>query len=67
MSSHHQAVRETGRLRVVAVADDGVIEAIDDPGRRFYLGVQWHPERTGDVSLGAGVFARLVEAARGGR
>jgi len=64
MSSHHQAVRSPGRLRVVAVADDGVIEAIDDPTRRFYLGVQWHPERTADEALGAGLFAKLVEAAR---
>jgi putative glutamine amidotransferase len=26
------------------VAPDGVIEGIEDPGRRFCLGVQWHPE-----------------------
>ena len=64
-SCPHQAVRESGRLRVVATAEDGVIEAIDDPSRRFYLGVQWHPERTADPGLGAGLFARLVEAARG--
>lgn len=63
-SSHHQAIKDAGRLRVVAVADDGVIEAVDDPTRRFYLGVQWHPERTADPALGAALFARLVEAAR---
>ena len=44
-SSHHQAVREPGPFAVVnAVADDSVIEGIEDPRYRFCLGVQWHPE-----------------------
>ncbi len=46
VSSHHQAVMEAGRLRVVATSPDGVIEAIDDPARLFYVGIQWHPERS---------------------
>lgn len=49
-SSHHQAVVDAGRLRVIAAAPDGVIEAIDDPSRPYCVGVQWHPER------GAGKF-----------
>jgi putative glutamine amidotransferase len=63
-SHHRQAVRTAGRLRVVAVAPDGIIEAIDDPARPYYLGVQWHPERTAFEPLGAGLFARLIRAAR---
>ena len=43
-SAHHQAVRTPGRGVVNAVADDGVIEGIEDPAHRFFLGVQWHPE-----------------------
>ncbi|MCA9285368.1 MAG: type 1 glutamine amidotransferase, partial [Phycisphaerales bacterium] len=46
LSHHRQAVADAGRLAVVASAPDGVIEAVADAGRRFYLGVQWHPERT---------------------
>lgn len=67
-SHHRQAVSDPGRLRVVATASDGVIEAIDDPGRRFYLGVQWHPERTDDDAVGAAIIRSLVAAAvhRGG-
>lgn len=61
-SWHRQAVRNPGRLRVVATATDGVVEAIDDPNRPFWLGVQWHPERTEDGVLGAGVFCRLLSA-----
>lgn len=62
-SHHHQAVSDAGSMRVVARSPDGVIEAIADPGRWFYLGVQWHPERTGGDALGAGLFRRLVHAA----
>jgi len=62
-SNHNQAVRDPGSLRPVALSDDGVIEAIDRPDAAFFLGVQWHPERTADPSLGAGVFRQLVIAA----
>ncbi|MFT3685389.1 MAG: gamma-glutamyl-gamma-aminobutyrate hydrolase family protein [Phycisphaerales bacterium] len=68
-SSHHQGIRrdaaESGRLRTLAVSEDGILEAFDDPSKPFYVGVQWHPERTADAALGQGVVARLVEAARG--
>lgn len=66
-SHHRQAVRLPGSMRIVAVAPDGIIEAIDDPSRPFYLGVQWHPERTAFEPLGAAIFAHLVQAARADR
>lgn len=62
-SHHRQAVRDPGRLRVIALAPDGIIEAVDDPGRAFFVGVQWHPERSEDGELGEGLFRRLVAAA----
>jgi putative glutamine amidotransferase len=44
-SAHHQAVRTIGENVIIdAVAPDGVIEGIELPGRKFCLGVQWHPE-----------------------
>jgi len=42
-STHHQAVHDPGLAIVSATSPDGVIEAIELPGR-FVLGVQWHPE-----------------------
>lgn len=63
-SSHHQAVRDPGRGRVNALAEDGVIEGIEDPARRFCLGVQWHPEFGIDPG-DRRVFEALVSAAAG--
>ncbi|TVQ62349.1 MAG: gamma-glutamyl-gamma-aminobutyrate hydrolase family protein [Phycisphaerales bacterium] len=62
-SKHRQRVEHPGSLRVLARAHDGVIEAIDDPARAFYLGVQWHPERTPSAPLGDELFQKLVQAA----
>jgi putative glutamine amidotransferase len=61
-SRHHQAVERLGKGFVAsATAPDGIIEAIEDPSRRFCLGVQWHPEnfyRTGEFrSLFEGFIA----------
>jgi putative glutamine amidotransferase len=64
-SRHHQSVGRLGQdLVVSAVADDGVIEAIEAPNATFCVGVQWHPEnfwRTGEFRP---LFDAFVEAAR---
>jgi putative glutamine amidotransferase len=59
-SFHHQAVDDPGVFTPTGwCPDDRVIEIMEHPERTFALGVQWHPERTGDLR----VFAALVEAA----
>lgn len=63
-SNHHQAVKHPGSLLILARSDDGVIEAVGDPSRPFYLGVQWHPERTESDALGRCIFDSLIAAAR---
>ncbi|HEY5329879.1 MAG TPA: gamma-glutamyl-gamma-aminobutyrate hydrolase family protein [Acidobacteriaceae bacterium] len=67
-SSHHQAVSEPGDgLRIVSrCPDDGVIEAIESDPRtpHFVLGVQWHPERSFDISPASrAIFARFIQEA----
>jgi putative glutamine amidotransferase len=63
-SRHHQAPKVLGAgFAISATAPDGVIEAIEDPGLRFCLGVQWHPEnfyRTGEFRP---IFEGFIEAA----
>ena len=44
-SLHHQAVKDMApSLRSMAVSEDGIIEAVYLPGKKFAMGVQWHPE-----------------------
>lgn len=57
-SHHHQGIADAGTLTVTGRADDGLIEAVEDPAKRFVLGVQWHPE----VSGGDALFAAFVAA-----
>jgi putative glutamine amidotransferase len=63
-SNHHQGMLSAGRLEVVARASDGTIEAVADLGRRYYLGVQWHPERTSEAGLGIDLIRTFVEECR---
>ena len=59
-SHHHQGFgRVGGGLRETAWADDGTLEAVEDPSKRFALGVLWHPEEGEDEAL----FRGLVEEA----
>jgi putative glutamine amidotransferase len=62
-SHHHQGIDELGEGLVAAGwADPGeVVEAIEAPGKRFALGVLWHPEE----DERSNVIGSLVEAARG--
>jgi len=60
-SHHHQGFGKLGSgLREAAHADDGTVEALEDPSRRFALGVLWHPEAGEDMRL----FEAFVEEAR---
>ena len=44
-SSHHQSVKTVGPVLIAsATAPDGIVEAIEHPTHRFFLGLQWHPE-----------------------
>jgi gamma-glutamyl-gamma-aminobutyrate hydrolase PuuD len=60
-SHHHQGYGRLGRgLVEVAWAEDGTVEGLEDPAKRFALGVLWHPEEGEDFAL----FQALVEQAR---
>jgi gamma-glutamyl-gamma-aminobutyrate hydrolase PuuD len=58
---HHQGLdRIAPDLTASAWAEDGVVEAVESPGRRFCLAVQWHPEAGQDRRL----FSALVASAQ---
>jgi gamma-glutamyl-gamma-aminobutyrate hydrolase PuuD len=59
-SHHHQGFGRVGNgLRVAAHAEDGAVEAVEDPSRFFAVGVLWHPEAGEDAAL----FDELVAQA----
>lgn len=60
---HHQAIDKVAPgLEVTGQSDDGTVEAVELPGRRFVLGVQWHPENDGaDLRLFEALVAAAVE------
>ena len=64
-SFHHQAVDEPGRGLAVTARSvpDGVIEAVEIPGSRFVVGVQWHPEELTASEDAAALFRAFVSAA----
>lgn len=65
-STHHQAIKGVGEgLVVSAIADDGLVEGIEDPSLPFCIGVQWHPESMhGDAHRA--IYRGLIRAAADG-
>lgn len=57
-SSHHQAVKDPGSLKITGWAEDDTIEALENPDHKFVIGVQWHPEMHHDKRL----FEALIKA-----
>ena len=56
-SFHHQAIKVLGKgLEIMAVADDGIIEAAYLPTSRYLRAYQWHPERLFDTDL----YSRMI-------
>lgn len=64
-SFHHEAVKEVAEGFVASVRSvpDDVVEAIEMPGNRFIVGVQWHPEELVELENQQNIFRCLVEAA----
>ena len=61
-SLHHQAIDEAAPTGLInAWATDGTAEGIEFPDKRFFVGVQWHPEILGNTPR---LFEAFVDAAR---
>lgn len=63
-SYHHQAVKDVApNLKVMAVSEDGLVEAVYKPEQKFLWAVQWHSEfsyKTDDNSRK--IFKTFIEA-----
>jgi putative glutamine amidotransferase len=64
-SFHHQAAKDVAHgLKVNARAADGVIEGLELPGHRFFIGVQWHPECIQAHPEQQALFKAFIQAAQ---
>jgi putative glutamine amidotransferase len=64
-SLHHQAVKKIAApLTITGKSDDGVIEALESPERRFFIAVQWHPEEIDDLPWVHRLFNGFARAAQ---
>ncbi|MDR0322733.1 MAG: gamma-glutamyl-gamma-aminobutyrate hydrolase family protein [Treponema sp.] len=62
-SCHHQGVKELSKeLVCMATAEDGLVEAVFVPGRRFAWAVQWHPEYSLNDEYSQKLFLSFVNA-----
>jgi putative glutamine amidotransferase len=62
-SSHHQGIKDLSReLACMAVAEDGLMEAVYMPGRKFVWSVQWHPECSLNDEYSQKLFLTFVNA-----
>lgn len=59
-SRHHQGIGDVGDRLVVTArdVDDGTIEGLERPDKRFAVAVQWHPE---DLAIENPIQRRLFE------
>ena len=65
-SHHHQAVKDVAPgFAVMGRCEDGIIEAIWNPNKKFLWGVQWHPEKIWDIEdSSAKIFQAFIEACK---
>ena len=65
-SHHHQSVKDIAPgFRLMGQCEDGIVEAIWNPDKKFCWGVQWHPERIWDIEDGsAKVFEAFLAACK---
>ena len=65
-SHHHQAIKDVAPgFAVMGRCEDGIIEAIYDPNKKFVWGVQWHPEKIWDIEdSSARLFQAFIDACK---
>ena len=59
-SRHHDYVVKTD-LNVSALSEDGIIEAVEDKNKKFFIGIQWHPESLPEDENSKKLFKAFVE------
>jgi putative glutamine amidotransferase len=63
-SLHKQSVATVGEEMIIAATEpNGVVQGIENPNKKFYMGLQFHPELMMHRKFCRAIFAKLIEAA----
>ena len=66
-SRHYSYIKNT-KLNISGISDDGYIEAIEDKNKRFFVGLQWHPETTFEYDIvSKKIFKTFIDECRKGK
>ena len=62
VNSRHNEHITTTNLNITAIAPDLTIEAVEDPSKKFFIGVQWHPESLPNDIYSKRLFDTFIES-----
>lgn len=64
-SRHNYNIGKAKNLKMTAISEDGIVEAIEDPDCKFYLSVQWHPEAMDEYDINQGnIIKEFINSCR---
>ena len=58
VNSRHKSVLKNTSLKITSKSLDGYIESIEDSNKKFFIGIQWHPEDINQLKI----FQKLVDS-----
>lgn len=68
VNSRHHSYIKTTKLNISGVSDDGYIESVEDKTKRFFIGLQWHPETTFEYDIvSKKIFKAFIDECRKGK
>lgn len=62
VNSRHERYIPYTNLDISAYSDDGIPEAIENKNKKFFIGVQWHPESLIDDIYSKRLFNAFIES-----
>lgn len=66
VNSRHKSYIGNTNLDVSGISDDNIIEAVEDKNKKFFIGVQWHPESMIEYDINENnIFSNFINSCRG--
>ena len=66
VNSRHKSYIESTDLNITGMSEDNIIEAVEDKNKKFFIGVQWHPESMIEYDITENnIFSNFINSCRG--